>query len=186
MNSKLIYNEEDILEIAKVEYHYHPKALLRDYYKLFFQAYWGQGHFVISKYSAKVYLEQEVSQMQELYTPIIQDISTSKRLYRVSLSAVKEQLISAPDFISSFLDNVYYEIDWKMWATHWNEIKLILINTYPALTDAEESDFLIQAMEQHALISHSECFRLTYKPHYRVMQLNGINSYLINRLKEYP
>jgi hypothetical protein len=179
------YTEEDIQKIATIEYNHHPKAMLRDYYKLFFQAYWGQGHFVGDAFSARMYLKQEVSGMQELYNPIVQDISNSKCLYRVSLSVVKEQLISAPDFISAFLDNVHNEIDWVLWKKKWDRIRLLLDKWYPDLIDAEEIRFIDKSIEQQVLISHSECFRLTYNPHYRVMQLNSLNSYLINRLKEY-
>jgi hypothetical protein len=166
------YSETDILNIAEEEHKHHPKAILRDYYKLFFQACWGQGHFISDNSAARTYIEQELIIVEKPYLPLIQDISHGKGLYRVSLCAISEGLISIEEYLSLFLAKKHIEIAWTDWTLSWHEILIILIHTYPELNDAVELNFCLYAIEKQALISHSEYFRLTYRPHYRVMQLS--------------
>jgi len=172
MNTIKCYNENDILEIAEEEHQHHPRALLRDYYKLFFQAGWGQGHFISDSLAAKTYIEQELILIEQPYLPLIQDISHGKGLYRISLSAISQGLISQEAYLSLFLVNKLTEISWSDWALSWNEISEMLIQTYPELDNSDELEFCCQAIKKQAIISHSEYFRLTYRPHYRVMQLS--------------
>lgn len=184
MNEMFNYTKEDLLSIISCEFKHHPEAQLRDYYKLFFQSYWGQGHFIEDIRSTMTYLEQEVAIMNETYLPIIQDISNGKGLYRISLSIIRDRFLSIDNYLSLFLDMKQVEIDWTQWAEDWKHILKCIVIKNPLIISSAEIEYCNQAIEQKKIISHSECFRLTYKPHYRVMLLSDLNKSIQITLEE--
>lgn len=172
MNSFVIYSQTDIVVIATNEHMHHPLANLIDYYKLFFQSYYGQAHFVGSEVAAKRHLEIELSKMDRLYLPVIQDISNRHGLYRVSLNAITNNMISAENYLSIFTSKQHYSIDWNYWSIIWNDILKLLLKLYPSINQPYVIELCDEVLTNKAIISHSEAFRLTYNPHYRVMQLS--------------
>lgn len=185
MIEPLQYTQNDIAYIALVESDVHPKARLLDYYKLFFQAYWGQGHFIIDTQSVYDFLDNEMSQMQEIYLPIIQDISNGNGLYRISVSAIAEGLINREEFLRLFLARTQIQNSWDCWTAQWQVIQTYLTKTYPNITIPDEINDCLDALKNRKLVSHSKYFQLTYKPHYRVMQLTKEDLYEFPKLKEY-
>jgi hypothetical protein len=179
------YNETDIVVIATQEYKNHPKANLVDFYKLFFQSHYGQGHFVSNDVTAKRSLEYELQRMNSSYHPYIQDISNRMGLYRVSLDAIKKQIITVDDFMIMFLNKKEFHINWSAWAENWEIIKKQLLCMYPDLKDKALISHCEQVIKNMAMVSHSECFRLTYQPHYRVMQLSEYEILKFKTLREY-
>lgn len=173
MNVYHKYTAQDILAIAETEHGHHPKANLIDYYKLFFQSYFGQGHFIGSESETKRHLENEMSRMQNAYLPLIQDISNGNGLYRVSLEAVKSNLISKDELLMHYLNSIFIRTDWEQWSQVWSELLDPLLEKYPELRVEADLEQCSEVMNNNVIMSHSECFRLTYSPHYRVMQLSG-------------
>src|SRR5512133_2565576 len=97
-----IYSTADLLHIFEAEHALHPLAEAQDYCKLYFQAYFGQGHFVGSRSDVELYLKKELATMQEDYLPLMQDISNGSGLYRVSLSVLKQNVLSMEEFADRF------------------------------------------------------------------------------------
>jgi hypothetical protein len=176
MNTIVKYTDSDLIAIAEEEHKLHPMSLLRDYYKLFFQAYWGQGHFIADRDITKHYLEDELNSLGLPYLPLLQDISCGKGLFRASVSSIAHKQIPFEDYLDMFMDNQAEPVDWTVWSQCWQDIQVLLLKAYPELNTKSEIELCAEVIKKQAIISHSECFRLTYNPHYRVMQLSDIKA----------
>jgi len=185
MSSLGIYTENDIVVIAKTEQFHHPESNLIDYYKLFFQSYYGQGHFISNETEVQHYLDKELLEMKSVYNPVIQDISNQNGMYRVSLDAIKKGILTSEYFLSLFLRKDYIQTDWHQWSGIWNNISKLLFDLYPLLQCATLIQKCVKVIDNNAIISHSECFRLTYSPHYRVMQLSEYDLQKNAELRKY-
>ena len=53
---------DKIRKLIKSEFELHPKAQLKDYYKLFFQGTFGPGHIISSRSSARKFLQNELEE----------------------------------------------------------------------------------------------------------------------------
>jgi hypothetical protein len=179
------YNETAIVVIATQERKHHPLANLVDFYKLFFQSYYGQGHFVSNDITAKLKLESELQIMNSSYYPYIQDISNRTGLYRVSLDAIKKGIITVDDFLVMFLNKKEFQINWATWSENWELIKNLIVGLYPVLNDKVHISHCEQAIKNMSMVSHSEVYRLNYQPHYRVMQLSEFEILKFSTLREY-
>lgn len=164
-------NQNKLLRILETEYHTRPQARLTDLYKLAFQASYGQGHYSLGRQAAITAIESELSMMGEHYYPLLQDISLDNVMYRVSISCLRLGLISWEDYLEQFLTTQNIQTDWGDWSELWPELQAKLIKTYPCLDVQAEIDLCRESMRQKQLLSHSESFRLTYRPHYRVMSI---------------
>jgi hypothetical protein len=179
-NSQLtLYDYDDICEIISTELCDHPKTSLTDYYKLFFQAYFGQGHFIGGRDNAISYLKTELAQMTEDYLPICQDISNGHEVYRISLTAVSQGIVTKEEFIDKFIRATEHEINWDHWQHSWVVISSILVDKFGVKTSSFERAIVQQTFAQKSLMSHSEAYRKAYHPHYRVMQLSDFDSFLL-------
>jgi len=172
MNLMLKYSDRDILAIAENEHGHHSKANLIDYYKLFFQSYFGQGHFIGSESETKRHLENELAGMKGSYLPLLQDISNGNGLYRISLEAVRSSLISKDELLLHYLNSIFIRTDWEQWAQVWSKLLDLILAKYPKLKVETDLEQCFEVIQNRVIMSHSECFRLTYSPHYRVMQLS--------------
>jgi hypothetical protein len=185
MINQFRYTQTDIIQIAEIERRLHPEATLQDYYKLFFQAYLGQGHFIGDINSAEKYLDEEMSLMENSYQPLLQDISSQNGLYRISVSAIMLDILSKQDYLQLFLSNWQADITWQEWVKEWQSINKTISSLFQLKTDDIEQKTILNALENQALVSHSNIFRLTYKPHYRVMPLSEEVFSKFPILKEY-
>jgi hypothetical protein len=185
MSALFKYTDADLVSIARNEYKLHPMANLVDYYKLYFQAYYGQGHFIPDLNLARKYLDAEMLNNNQPYYPYLQDISNGKRLYRASVLLIEESIIPYEDYLTIFVRKNTANPDWQEWDTNWSLISKILIELYPVLNDDVLVKYCRKAIETKSILSHSEKFRLTYKPHYRVMILNNTEFETYPLLRKY-
>jgi len=175
---------DNLAAIAQLERRLHPAATLRDYYKLFFQSFYGPGHFIEDTDTARRFIEQELRLMKQDYLPLVQDISNGAGYHRVSLSVLTRQLISLEAFAALFVSSVKPIYQSDEWSKQWLAIEVFLCSTYPELAAEKERLFCHKALSGNLLIRHSDNFRLTYTPHYRVMLLKSGNSVALILLKE--
>jgi hypothetical protein len=178
------YTGEDIVKIAQVEHELHPYANLQDYYKLFFQAYFGQGHFISDNILADDFLQEELDTKSEAYLPLIQDIGNSQGLYRLSLELISSGKLSKADFLSLFLKAPELVYNRNTWASNWLLVLEKLHDILPVLLVNKELMVCNEYILLNAQPHHSDCFRLTYHPHYRVMMLTSQDLVLFSTLKE--
>ncbi len=161
----------DVSKIIETELYYHPEAQLLDMYKLLLQSYYGQGHFIPDIHQAESYLKYELSIYINSYLPVIQDISNGSGLYRISLEAIRNGKIALEDFLLIFARGIQSEVNWLSWQNIWSEIEIMLLDRYPQKMNKDQLEQCKMSIRQKKCVSHTECFKLTYNPHYRVMQI---------------
>jgi len=176
------YTDSDLINIAETELNIHYESNLIDIYKLFFQAFFAQGHFITDKRKVNEYILVELNHNGKKYLPYFQDISNGKGLFRVSISVVNDNLINLNDYITLFLSNINHSgISWDIWRDKWLGIQKIILSKWPSIYDLDCIKVITESIHNHLILSHSECFKLTYYPRYRVMALseNDVSKYCL-------
>ncbi|MCF7793582.1 MAG: hypothetical protein K9N09_09435 [Candidatus Cloacimonetes bacterium] len=163
---------EQILKTAEQESDLHPKATLIDFYKLFFQAVFGPGHFIKNEEAAKIFLQQELASAKSFEDYLYQKITCKKTFYRVNLKVVKQKLVCQKDFLQGFLRSSRFksEISYQDWASEWKQIESFLKKSSLKITDFEEASRQLERnfKNRKYVISHSQIYRESYFPHYRL------------------
>ena len=57
------------------------------------------------------------------------------------------------------------------WADEWAEIESVALEVHPAWQNEELQTLLHEAAANNRAVRHSESFRNTYNPHYRIIRL---------------
>jgi len=182
----MIKQNRSLLSLINQEKQLHPQARLHDYYKLIFQAIYGPGHIIDNRESAYYYLKQELEQNDSFDEINIQDISwtafipdcgckisiTPQDYCRVSLKLIKVNYISLKEYLDLFLKSADNQIkyDKNHWCKIWDSISIILkelmIDNYATDLELISNNLLINK----PIARHSEIYRKTYQPHYRLIR----------------
>ena len=163
------------------EYQLRPLAELTDYYKLFYQSFFGPGHFISNPESALSYLQQEMDELGKTKPPInmsyfryIQDITYNIGYSRINLELVRKGVITVQELCDIFVSsaNEAGSFEQYYWLNCWNEIENIIAKLSIIKTNfAEQRKALQQKMEnKEFVLSHSKQYRALYQPHYRVVR----------------
>jgi len=144
----------------------YPLMQAEDIYKLAYQFSFGPGHFFINEEEALKRLFNEAEQVNEKEMEIVEvgngyyryhlvnDETTLRKIYEAFIKTIKEGKPSNIDFesllneIGSYLNNLIISFDSNNFTNLTNEMKQ---KGYPA-------------------ISHSDLYRNTYHPHYRLVK----------------
>ena len=164
--------ENAVLKLAQEEFDLHPQANLRDYYKLFFQGTFGPGHFISDIISAIDLIYQELNSSQGFENHFYQKINYRQTFYRVNLVVMKMKFVSLNEFYPGFLTSSKYEsnISMEQWINEWQQIERILRKSSLNIQNFEKDSKNLQLLfsNNEFVISHSEQYRKTYNPHYRL------------------
>jgi len=163
---------DKMTELIKSELELHPKAQLIDYYKLFFQGTFGPGHIISDKNSALKFLRTEFDESTIFEEFDFQNISYVNNFYRVNLNVINRGMISFDDFLDAFLKSAELrnKISYEIWLEEWEKIeKQINIMKMPIEYIEVQSTELWKIIKNGNLVSHSEIYRNTYSPHYRLI-----------------
>lgn len=158
-----------IEKIITAELALHPRAALQDFYKLFFQSFFGAEHALADVESARNYFKNELLNLPKESNYLIQDISVSFPIYRVSLQVIENGLLSAEELFEAFLKSTKTTVKTSTqdWLTIWQEIEKSLMPILsPYETDISD---LRKAAEEGSTVHHSQLYRDLYKPHYRII-----------------
>jgi len=156
-------------EIIKTELALHPRASLQNFYKLFFQSYFGAEHALTDFDSARRYFENELSNLPNESDFIVQDISVNFPIYRVNLQVIKQGLITADELFEAFLKSTQTPVSTSKqdWPEIWLEIEKIL---NPLISPFQTEILkLREAASNGYTVHHSQLYRDLYKPHYRII-----------------
>jgi hypothetical protein len=161
-----------ILQLAEEEFELHPKANLRDYYKIFFQGTFGPGHFVSDYLSAIDFIYQELTESQNFETDLYQKINYRQVFYRVNLLVLKMKLVSFNDYNAGFLASSRFKSNLavEQWIYEWQRIEKILSESSMEIPNFEKDTQFLQQLfaKNEIVISHSQDYRTAYEPHYRL------------------
>jgi len=165
--------EEAIRSMCEEIAQRYPHATLQDVYKTCFQDFFGAEHLLRDTAAAHRYLlyEIEATRAQDLNAmPIYEPTGFRHRFTRVNLSLVHSgemtenelwtRFIEAAGTNNAFSDN---------WAEEWAKVEAIAVEVQPVWADSTLQTELRYAASVQSPVRHSETFRQTYNPHYRII-----------------
>ena len=167
--------EESVRTLCEYMVRTYPQATLQDVYKTCYQDFFGAEHLMQDTAAARKYLQYELNELRnegvnELVMPLREPTGFRHRFERISLSLVLNGEMSEEELLQLFIEAAGDE---RMtgWADEWSEIERIALQVQPAWKNEELQAVLHEAAANNQAVRHSETFRNTYKPHYRIIRL---------------
>lgn len=165
--------KNQIRKILFTEYYLHPQATLIDYYKLFYQSYFGPAHFIKDKQAAFNFLKKEYAEMKDFELHLMQKIGYKNKFYRVNLALIKKGWVNPEEFFAAFYRSTLLktEISKQRWQSIWVKIEKLIVKEINNLPDYKNHSSLIKSKlsEGQSLFSHSKVYHDLYHPHYRII-----------------
>lgn len=151
----------------------YPASTLKDLYKNFFQDRFGPGHIINNTEAAANYLNSELSSMNESNTEIAEPIGWENNFYRVNLSVVKEGKVPFDIYLDAFVRSIngIKPMPIEEWREEWHKIEKIISSMSLNLPNYDEDLTYIeeQLSKSNYVGHHSEAYKKTYSPHYRIV-----------------
>lgn len=157
--------------------HHYPAATLQDVYKTCYQDFFGAEHLMRDTAAARQYLHSELVQCMEqdlTAMPLQEPTGFRHRFVRINLQSILSGEITEDELLKLFIeaagqDNAH-SADWE---TEWQQIETIAIGIHPAWQNEALQQELSRAAQQKAAVRHSDAFRKSYNPHYRIIRNNN-------------
>jgi len=169
--------EDAVRELCEYMVSTYPQATLQDLYKTCYQDFFGAEHLMQDTAAARAYLHYELEELRnerikELGMPMREPTGFRHRFERINLALVLNGEMSEETLLHLFIDaagkdNALH----NNWANEWAEIEAIALQVQPAWQNDELQALLREAAAGNHAVHHSEAFRNTYKPHYRIIRL---------------
>ena len=156
----------------------YPAATLQDVYKTCYQDFFGPGHMVTDSAAALRYIHYEVEELtKERESELTMESNDEPtgfrhRFVRIDLRRIVLGEISEEEVLCRFMGaaNTATPVH-DAWADEWAEIETIALEVQPAWQNEELQQALREAAANKQAVRHSESYRNTYKPHYRIIRL---------------
>ena len=155
----------------------YPAATLQDVYKTCYQDFFGAEHLMQDTAAARKYLHYELNDLRngegnEFKMPLHEPTGFRHRFERINLALVLNGEMTEEELLRLFIDaagkdNALHD----RWVDEWAEIEEIALEVHPAWQNEELQAVLHEAAENNQAVRHSESFRNTYNPHYRIIRL---------------
>jgi len=167
--------EDAVRELCEYMESTYPQATLQDLYKTCYQDFFGAEHMISDTAAARAYLHSELEELrregvQELSMPHREPTGFRHRFERVSLENIINGSMTEDELLTAFMEAAGDE-RLNGWAKEWSEIESIALQVHPAWQNEELQKMLHEAAVNNQAVRHSESFRNTYKPHYRIIRL---------------
>ena len=154
----------------------YPAATLQDVYKTCYQDEFGAEHMMRDTVAARNYLRYELESCkgQDLSgIPLREPTGFRHRYVRVNLSVVLDGTMTEEELWRMFRGErkkVKNERKKDGWAKEWKQIERIALKVHPQWKDEALQRALRDAADKEAAVHHSDSYRTTYNPHYRIIQ----------------
>jgi len=157
--------------IVSAERCLHPQACLQDWYKLFFQAWFGPGHLITDEAAARVWLLYELAGALNYDDPLWQPIGTDYG--RVHLGAWKMRGVSVDVLLQGFVASAGKPPLGSLaaWKELWLKVTVWLMREGLATSQDSTHEVVTAALENGATVHHSKHYHQLYQPHYRVLSV---------------
>lgn len=172
----LTLHAQDIKPFINGQMETYPESRLLDIYKSCFQDYMGAEHLVSDSERVKTYLDEELetTTLDELMPWYYEPCGIDSNYYRVSIRAIKEDIISEEMLLDAFVRsaNSVERPSVESWRDRWHVIIGTIDKMQLALPHYDEDKLFIDSIltvGKYA-ISHSPEYRETYHPHYRIIE----------------
>ena len=166
--------DKEIRQMCEDLHTRYPQATLQDVYKTCYQDYFGAEHLMNDTATARRYLHQELEECGNTNLsamPKEEPTGFRHRFTRINLSNVIDGELTEDQLLALFIeaagkDNTFG----NDWAGEWNKIVNIALQVNPNWRDPELMAELQEAAKANCAVRHSEAFRKTYNPHYRIVR----------------
>ena len=169
---------QDIQGFVKKQMQTYPKSRLLDIYKSCFQDYMGAEHLVSDRQRVKAYLDEELqtTNLDELMTWYYEPCGVNGQYVRVSIRAIKENLVSEDLLLDAFIRSANSDKrpTVESWRDRWHKIIGTIDQMGLNLPHYQQDRTFIDSIlsvGKHA-ISHSPEYREAYRPHYRIVEMS--------------
>ena len=167
---------QDIEKFVNWQMETYPESRLLDIYKSCFQDYMGAEHLVSDSERVKAYLDEELetTTLDELMPWYYEPCGIDSNYYRVSIRAIKEDIISEEMLLDAFVRsaNSVERPSVESWRDRWHVIIGTIDKMQLNLPHYEEDKLFIDSILSVGkyAISHSPEYREAYHPHYRIVE----------------
>lgn len=144
----------------------HPAARIVDFYKMVFQGKFGAAHFIFDPQQTKNFLAQELENTETFENHYFQQISED--LFRVNLRLIKENIIALDDLLQAFMNSTKPIPKIDAWIADWKQISQSILIEF-GWNKKDLLDFNETLSENNYIFHHSQIYRATYHPHYRLI-----------------
>lgn len=152
----------------------YPEATLQDVYKTCYQDYFGAEHLMSDTAAARRYLSMEIEECRDTdmsAMPKREPTGFRHRFTRVNLACVVEGELSEKQLFALFIDAASKDNALgDTWTEEWQKIEHIALRVCPDWANEPLQAELRLAAEGNHAVRHSEAFRNTYHPHYRIVR----------------
>ena len=172
----LTLHAQDIQKFINWQMETYPESRLLDIYKSCFQDYMGAEHLVSDSERVKAYLDQELetTSLDDLLPWYYEPCGIDSNYYRVSIRAIKEDIISEDLLLDAFVRsaNSVERPSVESWRDRWHMIIGTIDKMHLDLPHYDEDKLFIDSVltEGKYAISHSPEYREAYHPHYRIVE----------------
>lgn len=169
-------NNEDkaIRQMCEEIHEQYPMATLQDVYKTCYQDYFGAEHLMSDTAAARNYLSMELEACRNTdmsLMPKREQTGFRHRFTRVNLASVVDGELTEEQLLTMFIDAAGKDNAFGHgWAEEWAKIESIAIKVCPTWSNQELQAELQEAAQNKQAVRHSEAFRNTYNPHYRIVR----------------
>ena len=172
----LMLHAQNIKKFINGQMETYPESRLLDIYKSCFQDYMGAEHLVSDSERVKAYLDEELetTTLDELMPCYYEPCGIDSNYYRVSIRAIKENIISEEILLDAFVRsaNSVERPSVESWRNRWHviigTIDKMQLNLHHFEEDKQFIDSILTAGKY--AISHSPEYREAYHPHYRIVE----------------
>jgi quinol monooxygenase YgiN len=167
---------QDIQGFVTKQMQTYPKSRLLDIYKSCFQDYMGAEHLVSDTQRVKAYLDEELqtTSLDDLMPWYYEPCGVNSRYVRVSIRAIKENLITEDMLLDAFIRSANSDKrpTVESWRDRWHKIIGTIDQLELNLPNYQQDRAFIDnilSVGKYA-ISHSPEYREAYRPHYRIVE----------------
>ena len=167
---------QDIQRFVGRQLEAYPKSRLLDIYKSCFQDFMGAEHLVSDRQRVKAYLDEELqtTTLDELLPWYYEPCGVEGRYLRVSIRAVKENLITDDLLLDAFIRSADPDKrpTVESWRDRWGMMIAVIDRMELRLPHYQQDRAFIDSVLSvgRYAISHSPDYRDAYRPHYRIVE----------------
>ena len=166
--------DKAIREMCQHIHNQYPMATLQDIYKTCYQDFFGAEHLMNDTAAARYYINYELEQCKDSdlsLMPKREPTGFRHRFVRINFSNIVEGELTEDQLVMMFIDAAGKDNAFgDDWASEWKKTEKIALEVNPAWEDPELQSELMMAAENKYAVRHSDAFRNSYNPHYRIIR----------------
>lgn len=167
----------------------YPHATLQDIYKGEFQDQFGPSHLLSNREAVMSYILRELSMADTLGGDYCEPCGWQKRYWRVNLSVIRDNILSADDFVDAFMASAPDTLPTlsQAWIDEWHSLRATVKEVCPNLESYAADSARIEQLhsEGNYVMHHSRTFNMHHHPHYRIMRNDIVQQVILPAIAQH-